>query len=367
MPKKKKITGAQTASAAQGACPVRIKQSSMPYYALRDSLAIARALCYELGGAPSAPADICPKVKLSPTSSRWRDRLGASNADGLTTGLWNAKTIALTPLGRRLVAPRDEAEAAAAAREAAMLPEFISNLYTQHDGKLLPESTAVERLMIRWGLPRERAARAFDIVKANGELGGLLREENGAFRVVLTQTQTAAEPAASAVKPEMPAAPAVPEPSEAAGREPSFTLPPVGSSSASRVFLSCGKNAALLDSLRTLLEFGSFEPVLPPETDCDSETLFMSMRECGAAVLCVDDAAITAATARACTLLQLGAAVALCGSRTILLCPKCTPLPAALRGLHRCEYTGGRLDYDATMTLLKIFNGFKTAAQPDSA
>ncbi len=371
MPKKKKNGAAQTTNPAKSASQARIKQSSMPYYALRDSLAIARSLYYDFGGAPSAPAAICPKVHLSPASSRWRDRLGASNAYGLTEGLWNAETIALTPLGRRVVAPRDEQDAIAAAKEAVMLPEFLANFYAQYDGNTLPEPAAVEQLMRTWNLPPERAAKAYAVIRENGEAAGLLREKGGAVCVSLAGTPAVKAPAEPAKTQETPAAPAEPEHSQADALEGTFTLPPLDLGGGSRVFLLKGKDEALLDNLKTLLEFGSFEPVLPPDgaegSAADSENLFESMRKCGAAIICIEDelTAVSAAGGTRCLLpetvqLTLGAAIALCGDRTILLCRRGIALPTYLQGLHRCVYDGGRLDYEATMKLLKIFNSFKS-------
>ncbi len=55
-------------------------------------------------------------------------------------------------------------------------------------------------------------------------------------------------------------------------------------------------------------------------------------------------------------LIEIGAAIALYGKRFVLLVEKGVKLPSNLQGLYRCEYEGKKLDYDATMKLLKIFN-----------
>ncbi|MBD5084001.1 MAG: nucleotide-binding protein [Clostridiales bacterium] len=58
-------------------------------------------------------------------------------------------------------------------------------------------------------------------------------------------------------------------------------------------------------------------------------------------------------------LIEIGAAIALYGNRIILLCHKGISLSSNLQGLYRCEYDGDKLDYEATMKLLKTFNSFK--------
>ena len=60
-------------------------------------------------------------------------------------------------------------------------------------------------------------------------------------------------------------------------------------------------------------------------------------------------------------LIEIGAAIALYGDRIILLCQKGITLPSNLQGLYRCNYEGDKLDYEATMKLLKTFNSFKMA------
>ena len=52
-------------------------------------------------------------------------------------------------------------------------------------------------------------------------------------------------------------------------------------------------------------------------------------------------------------LIEIGAAMALYGKKVVLLVEKGLALPSNLQGLYRCDFEGDRLDYDATMKLLK--------------
>lgn len=58
-------------------------------------------------------------------------------------------------------------------------------------------------------------------------------------------------------------------------------------------------------------------------------------------------------------LIEIGAAIALFGKKIILLVEKGVTLPSNLQGLHRCEFEGDRLDYEATMKILKTFSQFR--------
>lgn len=58
-------------------------------------------------------------------------------------------------------------------------------------------------------------------------------------------------------------------------------------------------------------------------------------------------------------LIEIGASMALFGTNFILLVQKGIHLPSNLQGLYVCYYEGEKLDYDATMKLLKAFSEFK--------
>ncbi len=54
-------------------------------------------------------------------------------------------------------------------------------------------------------------------------------------------------------------------------------------------------------------------------------------------------------------LIEIGGAMALYGRKFILLVEKGVSLPSNLQGLYEVRYEGDRLDYEATMRLLKAF------------
>ena len=59
-------------------------------------------------------------------------------------------------------------------------------------------------------------------------------------------------------------------------------------------------------------------------------------------------------------LIEIGAAMALYGRKFIMLVEQGATLPSNLQGLYEVRYSGTKLDYDATMKLLKAFNDFRS-------
>ena len=64
----------------------------------------------ELPNEPTRPLDVAKAMKLTPTAGPFITITGASTAYGFTEGGSKADKIALTDLGRRVVAPTEEGD-----------------------------------------------------------------------------------------------------------------------------------------------------------------------------------------------------------------------------------------------------------------
>nr|WP_255481435.1 TIR domain-containing protein [Rhodanobacter sp. ANJX3] len=139
---------------------------------------------------------------------------------------------------------------------------------------------------------------------------------------------------------------------------------------ANRVFITHGKQHAIVGQIKELLTFGNFEPIVSVEREATAipvpEKVFEDMRSCGAGVLHVgaegkylDRDGAEHVKINDNVLIEIGAAMALYGKRVILLVEKGVVLPSNLQGLYRCEFEGDKLDYDSTMKLLKTFSQFR--------
>jgi predicted nucleotide-binding protein len=125
-----------------------------------------------------------------------------------------------------------------------------------------------------------------------------------------------------------------------------------------------------LSSYKEIIQFGKYEPIISIENETISkpvpDKVLDDMRSCFAGVINVhsEDELLDSQGNKQIkindnVLIEIGAAMALYGRNYILLVQKGLKLPSNLQGLYRCEYEGEKLDYEATMKLLKIFNQFE--------
>ena len=355
----------------------KIMQTNMPSHSIEEALVIPRAIWDNLAGKPCTPLQVCTALDLSPTSSKFRDLAGASIAYGFTTGGWNAKTIALEQIGKRAVAPTEEGDDLVALKTAALKPGILKRFFEYYDGKKFPKDVIAENMLVDWGVPKERASKILALIKENGYFCGMLIDIKGNQYISIdgrnsaegSYENTEHDPSES-VANELPQG--LIDKLDILPKETSPAQVVKCSTSNNKVFISHGKNRAMVDNLKELLTFGSFEPVVSLERETTAipvpEKVFSDMRGCCAGIIhieeeraLIDPEGVQHKMLNENVLIEIGAAIALYGKRIILLCQKGITLPSNLQGLYRCDYEGDKLDYDATMKLLKTFNEFKNA------
>ena len=350
---------------------VYFKQADFPQSTLQQAQRIASAIIDNFAGDSGSPPDVALSLGISPTSSGWQTLTGASIAYGLSDGGINANLIKLTSLGRRLVAPEAEDEDMVARREAIMKPRILREFFEKYRRAKFPNETIAVNVLKSLGLPGDRAAAAVEIVKANGFYAGIIRETpTGPF--INLDSPGVPRPAATAeLTNNLGVGPAGDSSVAIADEQPAApTALPAFDAKANRVFITHGKQRAIVGQIKELLTFGSFEPVVSVERESTAipvpEKVFEDMRSCAAGVLHVgaegkylDKDGNEHAKLNDNVLIEIGAAMALYGKRMILLVEKGVALPSNLQGLYRCEFEGDKLDYDSTMKLLKTFNQFR--------
>lgn len=358
------------------------KQADFPQTTVQQAQKIASALIDNFAGRDGSPPDIALAIGISPTSSAWPALAGASIAYGLTEGGVNANTIKLTPLGRKLVAPEEEGDDLAARREAIVKPRISKEFFERYRRAKFPNDTIASNVLRTFGLPADRVQSALEILKENGRYAGIIRE-------------TPTGPFVNLDSPGVPAPTATPallehdgDEEAGAGAKGAQTFPtpgpntvvtalPVPSAATAafdpkinRVFISHGKQRAVATQIKELLAFGNFEPVVSIERESTAipvpEKVFEDMRSCGAGVIHVggegkylDREGGEHSKINDNVLIEIGAAMALYGKKVVLLVEKGVTLPSNLQGLYRCDFEGDRLDYEATMKLLKTFSQFR--------
>lgn len=364
---------------------VYFKQSDFPLTSLQQAQKIASSLVDNFASKDASPPDIALAMGVSPTSSAWPSLAGSSIAYGLTEGGVNASKIKLTSLGRKLVAPENDGDDLIARREAILRPRISKEFFERYRRAKFPNDTIGANVLRSLGIPAERVQSALEIVKANGRYAGIIRETpTGPFVSldspgVPAPTATPALPDHEDIDEAAQAATSAPDRTGAVAASPS-AVPSKGvpanavasapDAKANRVFITHGKQKAIVAQIKELLTFGNFEPVVSVERESTAipvpEKVFEDMRACGAGVIHVgaegkylDRDGNEHTKINDNVLIEIGAAMALYGKKVILLVEKGVTLPSNLQGLYRCEFEGDKLDYDATMKLLKTFSQFR--------
>ena len=250
---------------------IYFKQSDFPQATLQQVQRIASALVDNFAGDSGSPPDVALALGISPTSSGWPTLAGASIAYGLSEGGVNASAMKLTALGRRLVAPEAEGEDLIARREAILKPRILREFFEKYRRAKLPNDQIAGNVLKSLGLPADRVDSALEIIKANGSYAGIIRE-------------TPTGPFINLDSPGVPSPTATPDLTDlsntlhagdttAAAQTPlaesQVKAPPAPSvdAKANRVFISHGKQRAIVAQIKELLTFGSFEPVVSVERE----------------------------------------------------------------------------------------------------
>jgi hypothetical protein len=358
---------------------VYFKQADFPQTNLQQAQKIASALVDNFAGKEGSPPDVALAIEISPTSSAWPALAGSSIAYGLTEGGVNADSIKLTQLGRRLVAPEEEGADIVARREAILKPRISKEFFERYRRARFPNDAIAGNVLSSLGIPQDRTKSAIETLKANGRYAGIIRETpTGPF----INLESPGIPAPMAT-PELPEHEEEARGEDRTSEQGSASLPvsspgvpnridsqPAFDPKNNRVFISHGKQKTIALQIKELLSFGNFDPVVSVDREATAipvpEKVFEDMRSCGAGVIHVgaegkylDKDGNEHTKINDNVLIEIGAAMALYGKKVILLVERGVSLPSNLQGLYRCDFEGERLDYDATMKLLKTFSQFR--------
>ena len=256
-----------------------------------------------------------------------------------------------------------------------MKPKVLRDFFEKYRRAKFPNDLIASNVLKSMSLPADRVASGLEIIKDNGRYAGIIREtptgpfinlDRPAFLLLLPHQNFRGKvhlirPSPPHKKPQLllrqscaalaPAAPAL-------------------TAKANRVFITHGKQRAIVVQIKELLTFGSFDPVVSVEREATAipvpEKVFEDMRSCSAGVIHVgaegkylDKDGIELTKLNDNVLIEIGAAMALYGKKVILLVERGVTLPSNLQGLYRCEFEGDKLEYDLTMKLLKTFSQFR--------
>lgn len=375
-------------SSAAAVAPERtrayISQADIPALSLEKALRIAAAIGDNYGFKPATPLQVGKALDVAPTTSGFKMLAGASIAYGLTTGGYNAVTISITPLGLRIVRPTNEGDDIAAKREAVLKPRIIREFLQKYNSAPIPKENIAQNVLAEMGVPQERTADVLNLVLESAQSVGFLQDIKNRKYVDLGGATLATEALENDGTDQRPVDGRV-EPAQAATPASPVSAPrhdvPAGAGAAAtagrarKVFITHGKNKALIEPIKKLLAFGELEAMVSVQTQTVSQSVpgkvMEEMRSCGAAIIHVEDERHLVDTdgnehivLNDNVLIEIGAAMALYGQRFILVVKEGVKLPSNLTGLLELRYKGDTLDMEETVKLLEAINDMKKRPLP---
>lgn len=357
-----------------------MSQEDIPAFSIDEALVVAKVIFAEYGGGPSTPLDVAAGLEMQTTNTKFRMLCGASIAYGLTTGGYNAASVSVTDLARRICKPVEEGDDLVAKREAVLKPRIIREFLSKYSGSQLPREKIAEHVLEQMKVPEDRTKQVFEMIMATADSVGFIRTIKDKKYADLVGTRPLALDEALGADEETATTPT----SHTANiSEPIFLeaapAPQVSSAATEgrmrKVFITHGKNTTFIDPIKELLAFGELIPVVSVEKQSVAQPVpdkvMNDMRGCAAAIIHVDGeqklmdpAGGEVTTVNSNVLIEIGAAMALYGRRFILLVKDGVKLPSNLQGLYEVRYQGDALDGGTTIKLMKAINEMKNTPMP---
>lgn len=365
-----------------------MSQEDIPAFSIDEALVIAKIIFAEYGGGLSTPLDVAAGLEMQTTNTKFRMLCGASIAYGLTIGGYNAASVSVTDLARRICKPTEEDDDLVAKREAVLKPRIIREFLSKYSGNQLPRNDIAQHVLEQMKVPGDRTKQVHEMIQATAESVGFIRVIKDKKYADLVGTRPPGNVGAIedevdtlAVLPVKRSA-ALPDPRTLAN-ETSNPVPASHPASASldgrmrKVFITHGKNTTFIDPIKDLLAFGELIPVVSVEKQSVAQPVpdkvMNDMRGCAAAIIHVDgeqklmdSAGNEVTTVNSNVLIEIGAAMALYGRRFILLVKEGVKLPSNLQGLYEVRYQGDALDGGTTIKLMKAINEMKNTPMPQA-
>jgi predicted nucleotide-binding protein len=377
---------ANTVSVEESRKRVRVSQADIPAYALDEALKVPRAIVDNYNSKPTTPLKLAAAMKVGPATGPFKMITGAAIAYGLTEGGAQSELITLTPLCLRIFKPKVEGDDLVAKREAFLKPRVIGQFLRQYDGGAVPKPEIAQNVLSGdMAVPESRAEAIFTMILDGAKSLGLITTINSKPYISLEGAGTGTSEEET-YDPEEPIEELLEEePDKSVPTEQSKAQASGATTAASatmlekaskRVFITHGKNQEFLESIKKVISFSKYEPVVAQEKQSVSkpvpDKVMGLMRSCGAAIIHVDvekvlkdESGTEVPMVNWNVLTEIGAAMALYGRRFILLVRENVKLPSNLQGLYEVRYQGEKLDANDAFKLLEAMQDIQNHPIPD--
>jgi hypothetical protein len=177
----------------------RMPAEWLPRLSLEQALRVADTLYNAYAGKAASSVDIAKALGLGARSGHFNYLISSSLAYGIVNKE-KPKVYSLSEIGRKIVAPTYDQEAAEGIRKAVLNPFIPTMFYSDYDGHPLPpDDLFPDILEKRYELPPNRVAAAVGVIIENGLLAGIIQRSplNGQYIVNLSgrgQRDTLSQP-----------------------------------------------------------------------------------------------------------------------------------------------------------------------------
>jgi hypothetical protein len=258
-----------------------------------------------------------------------------------------------------------------------MRPRLLREVLQRYDGRPWPPDHIVRRLLLEGHYSSQQIQRAVAVINRNVRDFHLLDRSGGQrsiLRLAFVEGLSARPPGAESSDSARPVGPPrartyggaaqmvlPPQATQAPGIAPAQVPrgePERALATRGRVYLSVPMDSPLVGQLSEVLTFGGYLPILPPDEPSPalSPEVMDRMRGCSAVVVDLRPDLGRPPEPDDESLMRIGAAVALCGDRTVFLCPADLAMPPVVEHLPHVHYDGQSLDYESTMAVVRTFN-----------
>jgi predicted nucleotide-binding protein len=316
--------------------------------------------------------DMAAAIKMSPSSSSYKRLLASSFRYGLTEGSPQTKIISLTTLGRSIVGPTVNDDPNASLRKALIHSDIFNKFYSMFNDKPIPREEILKNTLANpvesggFGIIRGDVPDFLRVATQNIKDYSLGQDISGTSYLRLNKLSAKTDVITPQIESETENDDLLSddklhhELSEEIQKEEQKQIP--------KVFISHSKNENILQQLKTILEFGTFEYKIAEEEETAAipvpDKVFGLMRQCNCAIINVSaDEEMKKEDGKyrinENVLIEIGAAFVHYDKRVILLVDKRIELPSNLQGLYKCEYEGDELSFMVAMKLQRALTDFR--------
>jgi len=179
-PTKKKITAKKT-GIKNG--QKQLANTDLPRKTVEECLKIANAIYSNYGDSDASIDELATALNSSPKTVAFKYLLWGAQAYGLI--IKNGDRYTLTETSRKIFQPESEQQRKEAVVKAITIPNILSRIYSDFNGKLLPEGEFFDNILLsRYSIPKERISESEEVILANAQFAGLLTSHDSGKKII---------------------------------------------------------------------------------------------------------------------------------------------------------------------------------------